>query len=624
MPSSSSSADALARLPSLSLSRTMSSWLRVPSGSARGTTKHGQPVGRLREHQEHVVHRRRGEPLVPVQGVLALDAGRPRLGDVGADVGAALLLGHAHAGERAALLGDRPDARVVRRRGERRRSTPSPARSSTRSAGTAAYVIEIGQPCAGLGVGPGHEAGRAAYVGVRRRRPPAAPTAPPGARDRPRAPSASARTGGRRPRRCGGRSGRTSSARARAGWPGRPCSRASAVPAAAPSSSEVVDDLGPAWRVTASTRAASAVTTLCPTSGGAWFVAARFAAVMWLTVGPCPMPSRRALRRVRPTRAGTVSPGLPWVLRARETTWRIIVSTVGLLDALPRDRAGGGGGVLHGAVGAAADLRARRRDRLRHPVVQPRPGRPRAHRDPRPRPRASSPTPRSTRSSSRPSTTCSRAGGSTSSRSASCSPCGRGRGRCTSSSTPSRSCTGSVVTAGSSRPGRCPSPSTCWRSSPGSSRCRWSWPARAWSAEALPARADFLVSFYWPTVLVLSICFLATLYHVSIPVRTKWRINLPGATFALAVWLLGSFLLREFLTVTAADSRSIYGPLAAPIAVLLWLYILSIAVLIGAALNAAFDTRLPPAADRARADGARPTSAPPSGARRGRRRRPVD
>src|SRR4051794_16618393 len=92
---------------------------------------------------------------------------------------------------------------------------------------------------------------------------------------------------------------------------------------------------------------------------------------------------------------------------------------------------------------------------------------------------------------------------------------------------------------------------------------------------ALPARADFLVSFYWPTVLVLSICFLATLYHVSIPVRTKWRINLPGATSALAVWLLGSFLLREFLPVTAADSRSIYGPLAAPIAVLLWLYILS-------------------------------------------------
>jgi membrane protein len=109
----------------------------------------------------------------------------------------------------------------------------------------------------------------------------------------------------------------------------------------------------------------------------------------------------------------------------------------------------------------------------------------------------------------------------------------------------------------------------------------------------LPERADFLTGFYWPVVLVVCICFLATLYHVSIPVRTKWRINLPGATFALGIWLLGSFVLREFLTVTASDSKSIYGPLAAPIAVLLWLYILSIAVLVGAALNAAFDTVFP-------------------------------
>jgi membrane protein len=80
---------------------------------------------------------------------------------------------------------------------------------------------------------------------------------------------------------------------------------------------------------------------------------------------------------------------------------------------------------------------------------------------------------------------------------------------------------------------------------------------------------------------------------VSIPVRTAWRVNLPGAAFALGVWLLGSFLLREFLTVTAADSKSIYGPLAAPIAVLLWLYLLSLAVLVGAALNASVDTVFP-------------------------------
>jgi membrane protein len=109
----------------------------------------------------------------------------------------------------------------------------------------------------------------------------------------------------------------------------------------------------------------------------------------------------------------------------------------------------------------------------------------------------------------------------------------------------------------------------------------------------LPDQLDFLMSFYWPAILVLSICFLATLYHVSVPVRTNWTFNLPGATFSLACWMLGSYLLREFLTLTAADSRSIYGPLAAPIAVLLWLYLVAIAVLIGAAVNASFDSVFP-------------------------------
>jgi membrane protein len=109
----------------------------------------------------------------------------------------------------------------------------------------------------------------------------------------------------------------------------------------------------------------------------------------------------------------------------------------------------------------------------------------------------------------------------------------------------------------------------------------------------LPPRFDFLLHFYWPIVVVLCICFLATLYHVSVPVRTNWSFNLPGATFSLTAWIVGSYLLRYILTVTAADSKSIYGPLAAPIAILLWLYIVAIAVLIGAAVNAAFDTVFP-------------------------------
>ena len=109
----------------------------------------------------------------------------------------------------------------------------------------------------------------------------------------------------------------------------------------------------------------------------------------------------------------------------------------------------------------------------------------------------------------------------------------------------------------------------------------------------LPARRGLLMAFYWPAVILICICFLATLYHVSVPVKTNWSFNLPGATFALFCWVVGSYLLRWFLTITSTDSKSIYGPLAAPIAVLLWLYLVSIAVLIGAAVNAAFDEVFP-------------------------------
>jgi membrane protein len=111
--------------------------------------------------------------------------------------------------------------------------------------------------------------------------------------------------------------------------------------------------------------------------------------------------------------------------------------------------------------------------------------------------------------------------------------------------------------------------------------------------EAVTEQLDWLVTLYWPIVLLLGVCFLATLYHVSVPVRTSWRHNLPGAILTMLAWVLGSYVLRWFLVVTSAESTSIYGPLAAPIAIMLWLYLVSIAVLIGAALNASFDSIWP-------------------------------
>ncbi len=117
----------------------------------------------------------------------------------------------------------------------------------------------------------------------------------------------------------------------------------------------------------------------------------------------------------------------------------------------------------------------------------------------------------------------------------------------------------------------------------------------------LPEAAGVVNILYWPTVCVLSILLLTTLYHVSIPVRTPWRRDLPGAALAMMIWILGSFLLRLFLDASLSGI-SIYGTLAAPIAVLAWLYVTALAVLIGAALNAEIDRVWPtPATADARA-----------------------
>ncbi|WP_217167453.1 YihY/virulence factor BrkB family protein [Streptomyces sp. AC512_CC834] len=103
---------------------------------------------------------------------------------------------------------------------------------------------------------------------------------------------------------------------------------------------------------------------------------------------------------------------------------------------------------------------------------------------------------------------------------------------------------------------------------------------------------------YWPVVIILSVAFLTTLYHVSVPVRSPWIEDIPGALVALAMWVFGSFLLRIYLTNTV-EGPTIYGSLAAPVAVLLWIGVSAFAVLVGAAVNAAIDRVWPAAATAA-------------------------
>ncbi len=116
--------------------------------------------------------------------------------------------------------------------------------------------------------------------------------------------------------------------------------------------------------------------------------------------------------------------------------------------------------------------------------------------------------------------------------------------------------------------------------------------------EILPEAWHPLTNLYWPLVTLLTVGGLTSLYHVSTPRRSPWTRDVPGAVLTLVIWALASRLVRGTIAASLGGS-SIYGPLSAPIVILIWLYALAIAVLIGAALNAAIRQLFPHSERRA-------------------------
>ena len=92
---------------------------------------------------------------------------------------------------------------------------------------------------------------------------------------------------------------------------------------------------------------------------------------------------------------------------------------------------------------------------------------------------------------------------------------------------------------------------------------------------------------YWGGVIILAVVTLTWLYHVAPGWYTPWRRDLPGALLALVVWLLASWALRVYTAELAGfTADEAFRGLAAPLVLLLWVYVSAIAVLLGAELNA--------------------------------------
>ena len=89
----------------------------------------------------------------------------------------------------------------------------------------------------------------------------------------------------------------------------------------------------------------------------------------------------------------------------------------------------------------------------------------------------------------------------------------------------------------------------------------------------------------WLIATLTSIAVIALIYHNAVPRTQPWHTVIPGATLATGLWF-SSTLLFGFYLQHYADYGVIYGSLGAAIALLVWMYMVSLVILIGAEFNA--------------------------------------
>ena len=114
----------------------------------------------------------------------------------------------------------------------------------------------------------------------------------------------------------------------------------------------------------------------------------------------------------------------------------------------------------------------------------------------------------------------------------------------------------------------------------------------------------------WAVALGASVGLIALLYHMGVPdersnvrssspsaapsapaIHTGWWSILPGAVLATVLWFPSTLIFGWYVT-RLANYSEVYGPLGACIALLFWLYIISLSVLCGAEFNVHFNTQI--------------------------------
>ena len=89
----------------------------------------------------------------------------------------------------------------------------------------------------------------------------------------------------------------------------------------------------------------------------------------------------------------------------------------------------------------------------------------------------------------------------------------------------------------------------------------------------------------WAIATLTSISVIALIYHHAVPRTQPWHSVIPGAVLATVLWFSVTVGFRAYLH-HFADYGMIYGTLGVAMALLVWMYMISLMVLVGAEFNA--------------------------------------
>jgi membrane protein len=88
----------------------------------------------------------------------------------------------------------------------------------------------------------------------------------------------------------------------------------------------------------------------------------------------------------------------------------------------------------------------------------------------------------------------------------------------------------------------------------------------------------------WPLGLLFTLTGIDLVYHFAPAVRQRWYWLTPGSVFAGAAWIAASLGFRAYVS-SFADYNATYGSIGGVILLLLWLYLSSLALLVGGEVN---------------------------------------